>query len=216
MDTLTPLQRQLLTVLLEEGLTGAEAARRLGLGTGAARMHLFRMRARLSERFVALGGRLAVTPIGLLAWAWRRVRHAATRPPKSTLVAAGGFAATSVVAMSLGVVTVALAPSHAAQAAGSRSAIDSRNAAVSVPLGVVRTGPAARARTTTQHPASTTVLGLVPAQHHETVSSTPTKAGTTLDATAEVTTPAGDLRIDDNSQQDRDVEQFACARAGAC
>lgn len=216
MEALTPLQRQLLTVLLEEGLNGAEAARRLGLGAGAARMHLCRMRARLSERFVALGGRLAVTPLGLLGWAWKRTRYAATRPPKSSLAVAGGFAATSVVAMSLGAVTIALAPAHDGIALASRTTINSRDAAATSPMRVAARSHAYGVRTQTTQVSIVTAPELVSEHHHATVNTTPTKSGTTVASDVDVSTPAGGLHMNDHGQQTHDAQMVACARLGAC
>src|SRR4051794_33923294 len=89
MDVLTPLQRQLLTVMVEEGLTGAEVARRLGMQPGAVRMHLCRMRARLSERFVALGGQLAIGPVALLGAMARLVRRQTGSVQRTAFAAAG-------------------------------------------------------------------------------------------------------------------------------
>ncbi|MDX6197540.1 MAG: hypothetical protein QOJ79_691 [Actinomycetota bacterium] len=66
MAVLTPLQRRLLTVMVEEGLTGAQLARRVGMRPGAVRMHLCRLRLRLGEQFAALGGMLGVAPVALL------------------------------------------------------------------------------------------------------------------------------------------------------
>jgi RNA polymerase sigma-70 factor (ECF subfamily) len=66
MAVLTPLQRRLVTVMVEEGLTGAQLARRLDMRPGAVRMHLCRMRLRLGERFASLGGILGVGPVALL------------------------------------------------------------------------------------------------------------------------------------------------------
>ena len=66
MAVLTPLQKRLVTVMVEEGLTGAQLARRLDMRPGAVRMHLCRMRLRLGERFAALGGMLGLAPVALL------------------------------------------------------------------------------------------------------------------------------------------------------
>ena len=91
MAVLTPLQRRLVTVMVEEGLTGAELARRLGMRPGAVRMHLCRMRLRLGERFASLGGMLGISPVAALALLRRfraKAQSALAGPAPVTLSAA--------------------------------------------------------------------------------------------------------------------------------
>jgi RNA polymerase sigma-70 factor (ECF subfamily) len=100
MTVLTPLQKRLLTVMVEEGLTGAQLARRLDMRPGAVRMHLCRLRLRLGEQFAALGGALALTPAALLGVLRRfRAAKAAGQIPVtlSAAVAAVGLAVVGLV-----------------------------------------------------------------------------------------------------------------------
>jgi RNA polymerase sigma factor (sigma-70 family) len=108
MGVLTPLQRQILTVLVQEGLTGAEVARRLGMKPGAARMHLCRMRTRLAARFADLGGQLVVLPLGALHFVARRTG----RGPQQTSVGRGWIRATWPAVAVAGALAVTLAPTH--------------------------------------------------------------------------------------------------------
>jgi RNA polymerase sigma factor (sigma-70 family) len=102
MSALTPLQKRLVTVMIEEGLTGAQLARRLGMRPGAVRMHLCRMRLRLGDRFAALGGVLGVVPAALLG-VLRRFRL------KSQAGLAGSAAASAVVA-AVGIAVIGVMP----------------------------------------------------------------------------------------------------------
>jgi RNA polymerase sigma-70 factor, ECF subfamily len=56
MDGLTAGQRAALALVYDEGLSGAEAAKALGVTTKAVERLLFRARARLRERLLAEGG----------------------------------------------------------------------------------------------------------------------------------------------------------------
>lgn len=91
MSVLTPLQRQLLIVMVEEGLTGAQVARRLGMTPGAVRMHLSRMRSRLGDRFVSLGGQLAIGPLVVIRGLTWHPRRSAAAVPAGALLAAGAL-----------------------------------------------------------------------------------------------------------------------------
>ena len=105
MAVLTPLQRRLVTVMVEEGLTGAQLARRLGMRPGAVRMHLCRMRLRLGDRFAALGGMLGVAPAAVLG-VLRRFRV------KSQSGAAGAVpVALSAVLTAVGIAVIGVLPS---------------------------------------------------------------------------------------------------------
>jgi RNA polymerase sigma-70 factor (ECF subfamily) len=101
MAVLTPLQKRLVTVMVEEGLTGAQLARRLDMRPGAVRMHLCRMRLRLGERFAALGGILGVAPAALLG-VLRRFRGKSQAIAGSTPLTLS----TMVVAVGVGVIGV--------------------------------------------------------------------------------------------------------------
>src|SRR4051812_26818009 len=108
MSVLTPLQRRLVTVMVEEGLTGAQLARRVGMRPGAVRMHLCRMRLRLGEQFAALGGMLGVAPVALLG-VLRRFRV------KSQSTLAGSVPVTlaaTVAAVGIGVIGVLPSAPH--------------------------------------------------------------------------------------------------------
>ncbi|MDT7538094.1 MAG: polymerase sigma-70 factor, subfamily [Actinomycetota bacterium] len=103
MTSLTPLQKRLVTVMIEEGLTGAQLARRLGMRPGAVRMHLCRMRLRLGDRFAALGGVLGVGPVALLG-VLRRFRV-------KSQAGLAGSAALSAVVTAVGIAVIGVMPS---------------------------------------------------------------------------------------------------------
>src|SRR4051812_48971754 len=104
MSVLTPLQKRLVTVMVEEGLTGAQLARRLDMRPGAVRMHLCRMRLRLGERFAALGGVLGIAPVALIGLL-RRLR------PSSLRAHAGSVSLTaSAAAAAMGIAVIGVLP----------------------------------------------------------------------------------------------------------
>src|SRR3954469_5515716 len=105
MSVLTPLQKRLVTVMVEEGLTGAQLARRLDMRPGAVRMHLCRMRLRLGERFAALGGVLGLAPAALLP-ALRRL----ARPRRVGVQQAVLTAGSTALAVSAAVMAIAIGP----------------------------------------------------------------------------------------------------------
>ncbi|MBK5307701.1 MAG: sigma-70 family RNA polymerase sigma factor [Frankiaceae bacterium] len=188
MEVLTPLQRQLLTVLVEEGLTAAEVARRLGMKPGAARMHLCRMRARLSERFVALGGQLSVMPLAFLHFVVRRPKNRAAAAQHAPIAAGSAVLAWSVSVVAIGI--VGIAPAHSTPIRTDASASTVQTSSSSERLATAK--PAHRApvrndaRTATQLPAPAVAYQL-------TLSSTPTKPGRVAHAGSSVSSPAGRL-----------------------
>jgi RNA polymerase sigma factor (sigma-70 family) len=190
---LTPMQRQLFTVLVEEGLTGAQMARRLGMQPGAVRMHLCRMRGRLSERFTAIGGQLSLLPVAAVHFFTRRPRRrgfGAQQGPMLTGSAAFVFA---VAVVAIGGAVLRLVP------------------AGPVPTGVVGVAPRAMSGATERSPsvggasgrsASSPGRGLgvqpgqpAPPPYHLTLSKTPTQPGKTADAGIDVPTPVGTLHV---------------------
>ena len=197
MRALTPLQRQLLRLLVEEGLSGADAARRLGLSPGAGRMHLCRMRTRLAERFVGLGGQLAVTPFALLAMFGRRLRGLFSASRKTMVAGAPGvLASTLAIATTLGVVHIGIAKSHNGFRGNHAVHISTANARAA---SFNRAGqPASRATTAgtalDRQQASPMTIHAAPAlpeSHHVMIRKDPTKAGKNVDAGVTITTPAG-------------------------
>jgi RNA polymerase sigma factor (sigma-70 family) len=210
MDVLTPLQRRLLTVMVEEGLTGAQVARRLGMQPGAVRMHLCRMRARLSERFEALGGQLAIAPVAVLAAITRFTRRHASAAPRTALAAAGtGFAFT------LAVVGAGLGGFAAAHPSTTRSVVTvSRNE--QVPAAAQRAATPARPRAVARRAGAASGTDAAAADgYHVTVSSTPTQSGTLAEADARMTTPAGTLHAEAPVMLDAG-KGAPCANALAC
>jgi RNA polymerase sigma factor (sigma-70 family) len=192
MDVLTPLQRQLLTVMVEEGLTGAQVARRLGMQPGAVRMHLCRMRSRLSERFVALGGQLAIGPVAVLGALARLVRRQGASVQRAAITAAGtGFAfslAVVGVTMGGGVFGPATHLTDTTSIASTTNVADRHQ----VPAPAAR---AAGARGVTRTTAPAAVAA--PADgYHIVVSGTPTNSGTVAEAGIRLTTPVGTVRAD--------------------
>ena len=199
MRALTPLQRQLLRLLVEEGLSGAEAARRLGLSPGAGRMHLCRMRSRLSERFVRLGGELAVTPVGLLAVFGRRLRALFSAGRRTVTAGAPGvLASTLAIATTLGVVHIAIAKSHNGFQPG--QAVNISNTNTRAASFVRSEAPTQRERAISRTSSDTRGSGqgalavpAVPAvpAHRVMIAKDPTAPGTNADATITVKTPIG-------------------------
>src|SRR4051812_12904790 len=117
MSVLTPLQKRLVTVMVEEGLTGAQLARRLDMRPGAVRMHLCRMRLRLGERFAALGGVLGIAPVGLLT-AIRRL-HATVQRSR---IAGQAPVTLSVAAAAIGIAVIGSLPAVPGLAGGATAA----------------------------------------------------------------------------------------------
>lgn len=196
MRVLTPLQRQLLRLVVEEDLSGAEAARRLGLSPGAGRMHLCRMRSRLSERFVGLGGELAVTPFGLLAIFGRRLRALFSASRKTLVAGAPGvLASTLAIATTLGVVHIGIARNHNGFQGNTAVKMSRANArAASFTRGTADFfAGRSRGRATTIDTAPSTPSIAVPmtSSRHLAVAKDPTKSGRNLDGGVSVTTPVG-------------------------
>lgn len=222
MRALTPLQRQLLRLLVEEGLTGAEAARRLGLSPGAGRMHLCRMRSRLSERFVGQGGELAVTPVGLLAIFGRRLRALFAASRKTMMAGAPGvLASTLAIATTLGVVHIAIAKTHNDFNAGHAVHMSASNTRAA---GFIRVdAPTSSAATRTTPHRAMNISGLtmsVPAMpsHHVELGSDPTKSGTNADADVTINSPMGKerLHIGETQSQHSFVKSICRHAVGVC
>jgi hypothetical protein len=157
----------------------------------------------------------------LLGWALRRLRHAATKPPKTSLATATGLAATSFVAASLGVVSIALTPAAPSVGRWDASAsVNARTAAASTPAQLDQAwharSPRVAATQTSSDPAINVGSDLVAADHHETISKNPTKAGTTADMDLTITTPVGKLVLNNDYVQHRDLTQLVCAKRRAC
>lgn len=220
MRVLTPLQRQLLRLVVEEDLSGAEAARRLGLTPGAGRMHLCRMRSRLSERFVGLGGELAVTPFGLLAVFGRRLRALFSASRKTMVAGAPGvLASTLAIATTLGVVHIGIASTHNGFQSNHAVKISRANArAASFTRGTADFfgGRSQTARTTAAIHAtpSTPTIGVpsVTTSRHLRVAKDPTKSGRNIDAGVFVTTPLGTFGVGAAWTQDGPVLGSVCKR----
>jgi len=210
MRELTPLQSQLLRLLVEEGLSGAEAARRLGLSPGAGRMHLCRMRSRLAERFLGLRGQLAVTPFAVVAMLGRRLHGLFAVGRRSmTMTAPAALASTLAIATSLGLVHIGVAHSHqgfTGTPAVKMSAANTR--AASFASNVDTIANRVRSPRMTLHrdqPAPTTTLA-VPAvneSHHVMLRKNPTAAGKNVDGSVTVITPVGSETVRVGEMQSR-------------
>ena len=197
MDVLTPLQRQLLTVLVEEGLTGAEAARRLGMQPGAVRMHLCRMRARLSERFISLGGQLAVAPIAVVQLFGNRLARRVFRPQNAPLAAEATAFALSVAVVAvvaIGGVTIGPALRVPAPADSVTVVLPLMAAAAARPPSATRL-PSRDTDATSRPVAVLATPGAPAVAYHLVLSSTPTRPGKTADARVEVATPVGTFHV---------------------
>src|SRR5207248_8482313 len=209
MRALTPLQRQLLRLLVEEGLSGADAARRLGLSPGAGRMHLCRMRTRLAERFVGLGGQLAVTPFALLAMFGRRLRGLFSASRKTMVAGAPGVLASSLaIATTLGVVQLEIAKTHNGFHANHAVHISTANARAA---SFNRAGqPASRATTAgtalDRQQASPMTIHAAPAlpeSHHVMIGKDPMRPGKNADIALGIDTPAGTVGLSLGATQTR-------------
>jgi len=198
MRALTPLQRQLLRLLVEEGLSGAEAARRLGLSPGAGRMHLCRMRSRLTERFVGLGGELAVTPFGLLAIFGRRLRALFSASRKTMMAGAPGVLASSLaIATTLGVVHIGIARTHNDSRGNQAVHMSTANArATSYARGArdFANSTAGFRTALRRHKSAPITIRATPtlnASHQLTIRKDPTAPGKNVDGSVTLITPVG-------------------------
>jgi DNA-binding CsgD family transcriptional regulator len=214
MDVLTPLQRDLLTVLVEEGLTAAQVARRLGMQPGAVRMHLSRMRGRLADRFVTLGGQLSVWPLALLQIATRRFRRGASSSQPASMTA--GSIAVSVAAAAVGVVVIGGGPMapHAADTISLGPQTMTETATVHGAQAVAQrlpgAGTASHAKTVPEPPVAPAVT------YRVLVSSTPTRPGKTVDAGMRVPTPVGTFYLNIPANQEPPDPGSPCPLGVGC
>lgn len=111
---LPPVQRQLLSMMVADGLSAAEAGRRLGLRESTARQQICRLRTRLAQHMQAYGDRLALAPI--LVWQrmrrrvasqWWAQAQAAGAGPTFSLAAITAFAAVAVSPLAAGTASAA-------------------------------------------------------------------------------------------------------------
>jgi DNA-binding CsgD family transcriptional regulator len=194
MGVLTPMQRQLFTVLVEEGLTGAQMARRLGMQPGAVRMHLCRMRGRLSERFSALGGQLSVFPLAVIHFLRRRPGRRAFGAQQTPMLAGSAAFAFSVAVVAIGGAVLGLVPVGPALT-------DSVGLASPAMSGSAERSPAVSRASLRSAFSAHRGLGIQPPKqaptvaYHVTLSKTPTRPGKTADAGIDVPTPVGPLHV---------------------
>lgn len=193
MGVLTPMQRQLLTVLVEEGLTGAQVARRLGMQPGAARMHLCRMRGRLSERFIALGGQLGVFPLAAIHFFARRPRRRSLGAQQTPMLTGSAAFVFSVAVVAIGGAVLGLVPAAPMQ-------IDAVTVAPQAMSGSAERSPAVGAVSRAGASTAGAVEAQAPKQapaaaYHVTLSKTPTRPGKAADAGIDVPTPVGPLHV---------------------
>jgi RNA polymerase sigma factor (sigma-70 family) len=191
MDVLTPLQRRLLTVMVEEGLTGAQVARRLGMRPGAARMHLSRMRGRLEERFVKLGGVLGLAPVAFMG-----VLRRLTRPRRYGVQQFALTAGSTVLTVSAAVVAITLGTGSGFGGADTHVAVPGMQQLLSAADVRAEVARSAKVPTRAQHVTSTTPGSALPVvAYRAAVSKTPTQPGKTADVSASLTTPFGPLHV---------------------
>lgn len=192
MSVLTPLQRQLLTVMIEEGLTGPQVARRLGMTPGAVRMHLSRMRSRLGDRFVSLGGTLGVLPVALAVgvdWLVRRRRFGG----QQLALATGSSALTLSMAIAIAIGVSGSAPAlPATDAVPATSHDESRADVGSLPTARVAQAQVAAAG---GPGAAAPVPPMSTVAYRLQVSKRPTDPGTTAYVSVEVATPVGEVYV---------------------
>jgi DNA-binding CsgD family transcriptional regulator len=192
MSVLTPLQRRLLTVMVEEGLSGAQLARRLGMRPGAVRMHLCRMRLRLGEKFASLGGVLGLAPVAL-AGMLRRL----SRPRRYGMQQVALTAGSTVLTVSAAVLAIAVGTGGGAargEAQAAAPALHQLVAAADVHTGAVGAASAPRhAQRASQLAAGSAAVPAV--AYRAEVSRTPTRPGQAADVWVSLTTPAGALHV---------------------
>lgn len=215
MEVLTPQQRLLLTVMIQEGLSGAELARRLGMQPGAVRMHLSRMRALLSERFVSLGGQLALLPLVATLVARLRRRTVGLQQVPWTAVPASFALSVAVLAVGLdpGALGSAPLPGDVVPEAGVSAVVLVDRASGRAGLGDPERGPAATSpvpATVVQSPAAPAVA------YHVRLTSTPTRPGETADAGVEVETPAGTVYVEVPVTMQSPDSQSSCPAGVGC
>lgn len=199
MRVLTPLQRQMLTVLVEEGLTGAQVARRLGMEPGAVRMQLCRMRKRLSDRFIAFGGQLGVFPLAAIHFFARRPRRRTFGAQQTPMLAGSAALVFSVAVLAIGGVVLGLVPAaplltdSVTVAPQAMSAPADQAAAV----GSVSRRPVSAPvrRVTAQQPPAQQPAQAPAAAYFVTLSKTPTRPGKTAEAGIDVPTPVGTVHV---------------------
>jgi len=196
MDALTKDQRALIELMVRDGLTVSEAGRRLGYAEATARQHLCRLRSRLRTRFAALGGSLAVVPLGFLRLA-RRGTRTVTLPATMSLAAGTTVALTAIVGGGL-----ALLPSGADAAATAAYQTKTRAPAAhhaSTAAPQLQVAARTRPRTGVQP-----TLPVTPVTHLF-VTKSPTHGGHTANGGVTVTTPVGVLYVGDDQQQSKGV-----------
>jgi RNA polymerase sigma-70 factor (ECF subfamily) len=209
--TLTALQRRMLSMLLVDGLSSAEAGRRLGLREDAARQHLCRLRRRLVAAYESGSKGLAAIPLlglRLLKRALRRFGGGAA----PSAIASGAVAAGALIG-TLGVVAgiIGAAPLTRPQVRMTPHAValDAATTSDVPPMFRHRTDPSSAAnrhaeahlrdtpRASTWNTSASAAGGKLHAEAR--VSKHPTHSGDTLHVDVSYDTPAGtvDVPVDD-------------------
>ena len=187
MAVLTPLQKRLVTVMIEEGLTGAQLARRLGMRQGAVRMHLCRMRLRLGERFASLGGVLGIAPAALLP-ALRRL----LRPRRYGVQQAALSIGSTALAVSAAVMAIAVGTGVVSGAGSSHASKPAPKPVLSSSDSTASSTAVQPARSRAAEADATAPTAAVPAVGYRAkVSQTPTQSGETADVWVSVDGPVG-------------------------
>ena len=217
------IDRQLLDMSIDD-MSIAEMADVLGTSEGAVRVRLHRARKRLSHLYVRKGGNLALTPIGVLALALRKLRRGIqqavpTVAPTTAMLAATATVAT-IGAVVAGAPAVTFDRGHARPAAVSSP--DNHQRAHLTPAGARN---AAHRVTPAQVPpgqsssggsgigASTGNTAPVGAAASAKLGKDPSKHGTFHQDDIGVTTPVGKAHIDGEGVRGTG-SGLACARLG--
>jgi RNA polymerase sigma factor (sigma-70 family) len=194
MGVLTPMQRQLFTVLVEEGLTSGQLARRLGMKPGAVRMHLFRMRGRLYERFIALGGQLSVLPLAVAHFLARRPRRRGFGVQQAPMLTGSAGFVFAVAVVAIGGAVLRLVPGGPVLTDAVGVSRQPRSVATqpSPALG----GAWLRSPSSGSRGLGSQTPEQAPAvAYHVKLSKTPTRAGRAADAGMDVPTPLGSVHV---------------------
>jgi RNA polymerase sigma factor (sigma-70 family) len=220
---LTAVQRRMLSMLVVDGLSSAEAGRRLGLREDAARQHLCRLRRRLVAAYEAGSKTLAAFPLFglrvLKRW-WRRLGGggAASSGLTSGALTVGALVGTLGVVAGIVGVTLCQPRPHSVPAALSLDASTSQRApSLARPGGTTahavrqyraRTDPTSAKTGRTSAAASAGGFSA-----WGSVSHTPTKSGNTAKADLSVPTPMGPLDVPVTVDQYESALWVACPYA---
>ncbi|MHB8339894.1 MAG: RNA polymerase sigma factor [Mycobacteriales bacterium] len=225
MSVLSPVQRRLLSLALVEGLSSAEAGRRLGLREATARQHICRLRSRLSEAFRALGGTLGALPLmgwratrrGVVHGRWRARANSVGSPAGGAVGATAALLGVMVFVLPLGIWSQHAVTSAGPAVTGSAAAMGFHPVGGNRSTRVATAGVGARASDAFAPRGSTLAVGhasgsaFTGLRYHVWVSRTPTQSGQEASGDITVPTPLGPVVFPIHDKQGGPVLGPACA-----